>query len=57
MPLKTELALRVSNAWHKVTGTPEEAIEVAVIEAPAAQTVRGEKRLPEPPHSTGAAAG
>jgi|GEM_PF-1239167 len=57
MALKTELALRVSDAWHKVTGTPEDAIEVAVIEAPAAQTVRGGKRLPEPPHSTGAAAG
>ncbi|SDN28024.1 tautomerase family protein [Afipia sp. GAS231] len=55
--LKTELALRVSAAWHKVAGTPEDAIEVAVIEAPAAQTVRGGKRLPEPPHSTAAAAG
>jgi phenylpyruvate tautomerase PptA (4-oxalocrotonate tautomerase family) len=51
MALKTELALRVSAAWHHVTGTPEDAIEVAVIEAPAAQTVRGGKRLPEPPHA------
>jgi phenylpyruvate tautomerase PptA (4-oxalocrotonate tautomerase family) len=57
MALKTELALRVSAAWHKVVGTPEGAIEVAVLEAPAAQTVRGGKRLPEPPHSTAAAAG
>jgi phenylpyruvate tautomerase PptA (4-oxalocrotonate tautomerase family) len=54
--LKTELALRVSAAWHKVMGTSEDAIEVAVIEAPAAQTVRGGRRLPEPPHSTASAA-
>ncbi len=47
--LKTELALRVSSAWHNAVGTPEDAIEVAVIEAPAAQTVRGGQRLPEPP--------
>ena len=47
--LKTELALRVSAAWHNAIGTPEDAIEVAVIEAPAAQTVRGGQRLPEPP--------
>ncbi|HWX30576.1 MAG TPA: hypothetical protein VNZ53_24435 [Steroidobacteraceae bacterium] len=47
--LKTELALRVSSAWHNAVGTREEAIEVAVIEAPAAQTVRGGQRLPEPP--------
>jgi phenylpyruvate tautomerase PptA (4-oxalocrotonate tautomerase family) len=44
--LKTELALRVSAEWHNVVGTPEKAIEVAVIEAPAAQTVSGGKRLP-----------
>ena len=49
--LKTELALRVSAEWHNVVGTPEKAIEVAVIEAPAAQTVRGGKRLPEPPYA------
>jgi phenylpyruvate tautomerase PptA (4-oxalocrotonate tautomerase family) len=55
MTLKTELALRVSAAWHKAVGTPEDAIEVAVIEAPAAQTVRGGARLPEPPHSVGSA--
>ena len=54
--LKTELALRVSAAWHKVMGTSEDAIEVAVIEAPAAQTVRGGERLPEPPYSTASAA-
>jgi phenylpyruvate tautomerase PptA (4-oxalocrotonate tautomerase family) len=54
--LKTELALRVSAAWHNVLGTPEDAIEVAVIEAPAAQTVRGGKRLPEPPYAANAAA-
>jgi phenylpyruvate tautomerase PptA (4-oxalocrotonate tautomerase family) len=51
MTLKTELALRVSAAWHNTIGTPEDAIEVAVIEAPAAQTVRGGQRLPEPPRS------
>ena len=51
VPLKTELALRVSAAWHNTVGTPEDAIEVAVIEAPAAQTVRGGQRLPEPPRS------
>ncbi len=51
MALKTELALRVSAAWHDAVGTPEDAIEVAVIEAPAAQTVRGGQRLPEPPRS------
>ena len=55
--LKTELALHVSASWHKVLGTPEDAIEVAVIEAPAAQTVRGGKRLPEPPHSVATASG
>jgi phenylpyruvate tautomerase PptA (4-oxalocrotonate tautomerase family) len=49
--LKTELALRVSAAWHKAVGTPEESIEVAVFEAPAAQTARGGQRLPEPPKS------
>lgn len=52
--LKTQLALRVSTAWHGITGAPEGAIEVAVIEAPAAQTVRGGQRLPEPPHATAA---
>ena len=31
MALKTELALRVSAAWHEVIGTPEDAIEVAEI--------------------------
>jgi phenylpyruvate tautomerase PptA (4-oxalocrotonate tautomerase family) len=55
MALKTQLALRVSAAWHEVVGTPEDAIEVAVIEAPAAQTARGGQRLPEPPHSSTAA--
>jgi phenylpyruvate tautomerase PptA (4-oxalocrotonate tautomerase family) len=55
MPLKTELALRVSAAWHKIAGTSEDAIEVAVIEAPAAQTARGGRRLPEPPHATAGA--
>jgi phenylpyruvate tautomerase PptA (4-oxalocrotonate tautomerase family) len=49
--LKTDLALRVSAAWHNAVGTPEDAIEVAVIEAPAAQTVRGGRRLPEPPRA------
>ena len=53
--LKTELALRVSAEWHNVVGTPEKAIEVAVIEAPAAQTVRGGKRLPEPPYAAATA--
>lgn len=52
MALKTELALRVSAAWHSVVGTPEKSIEVAVLEAPAAQTARGGKRLPEPPYAT-----
>ena len=47
--LKTELVLWVSAAWHKAVGTPEDSIEVAVIEAPAAQTARGGRRLPEPP--------
>jgi phenylpyruvate tautomerase PptA (4-oxalocrotonate tautomerase family) len=56
MPLKTELALRVSSAWHNAIGTPEDAIEVAVIEAPAAQTARGGKRLPEPPYSAASSA-
>jgi phenylpyruvate tautomerase PptA (4-oxalocrotonate tautomerase family) len=56
MPLKTELALRVSAAWHKTIGTPEDAIEVAVLEAPAAQTARGGQRLPEPPFSVSAPA-
>jgi phenylpyruvate tautomerase PptA (4-oxalocrotonate tautomerase family) len=56
MALKTELALRVSSAWHNAIGTPEDAIEVAVIEAPAAQTARGGKRLPEPPYSAASSA-
>jgi len=30
MALKTQLALRVSAAWHEAVGTPEDAIEVAV---------------------------
>lgn len=51
VPLKTELALRVSAAWHTAVGTPEDAIEVAIIEAPAAQTARGGRRLPEPPRA------
>jgi phenylpyruvate tautomerase PptA (4-oxalocrotonate tautomerase family) len=56
MALKTELAFRVSSAWHSAIGTPEDAIEVAVIEAPAAQTARGGKRLPEPPYSAASSA-
>jgi phenylpyruvate tautomerase PptA (4-oxalocrotonate tautomerase family) len=55
MALKTDLALRVSAAWHKAVGTPEDAIEVAVIEAPAAQTARGGRRLPESPHAAAGA--
>lgn len=51
--LKTELALRVSRAWHEAVGTDEASVEVAVFEAPAAQTARGGRRLPEPPHSPG----
>lgn len=47
--LKSELALRVSDAWHQAVGTHEDCIEVAVFETPAAQTVRGGRRLPEPP--------
>lgn len=47
--LKSELALRVSAAWHEAVGTREDCIEVAVFETPAAQTVRGGRRLPEPP--------
>jgi phenylpyruvate tautomerase PptA (4-oxalocrotonate tautomerase family) len=54
---KTELALRISAAWHEVLGTSEDAIEVAVIEAPAEQTARGGRRLPEPPYSTASTAG
>ncbi len=49
--LKTELALRVSQAWHETIGTDEASIEVAVFETPAAQTARGGRRLPEPPRS------
>lgn len=52
-PLKTELALRVSQAWHEAVGTDEANIEVAVFETPAAQTARGGQRLPEPPRSVG----
>ena len=53
--LKAELALRVSAAWHEAVGTPEQAIEVAVFETPAAQAVRGGRRLPEPPRAVEAA--
>lgn len=49
--LKTELALRVSRAWHEAVGTDEASIEVAVFETPASQTARGGRRLPEPPRS------
>jgi len=51
--LKTELALRVSRAWHEAVGTDEASVEVAVFETPAAQTARGGRRLPEPPRSAG----
>ena len=51
--LKTELALRVSRAWHEAVGTDEASIEVAVFETPASQTARGGRRLPEPPRSVG----
>ncbi len=54
--LKSELALRVSAAWHEAVGTDEASIEVAVFETPAPQTVRGGRRLPEPPHSIALAA-
>lgn len=54
--LKTELALRVSRAWHEAVGTDESSIEVAVFETPASQTARGGRRLPEPPHSVAFAA-
>jgi len=54
--LKAELALRVSAAWHGAVGTDEDSIEVAVFETPASQTVRGGRRLPEPPYSTALAA-
>jgi len=53
---KTELALRVSRAWHEAVGTDEASIEVAVFDTPASQTVRGGQRLPEPPHSVATAA-
>jgi phenylpyruvate tautomerase PptA (4-oxalocrotonate tautomerase family) len=33
---RTELALRMSKAWHEAVGTPESSIEVAVFETPAA---------------------
>lgn len=49
--LKSELALRVSAAWHAAVGTDEASIEVAVFETPASQTARGGRRLPEPPYS------
>lgn len=49
--LKSELALRVSAAWHAAVGTDEDSIEVAVFETPASQTARGGRRLPEPPYS------
>ena len=51
--LTTELALRVSKAWHEAVGTDEASIEVAVFETPASQTARGGRRLPEPPRSVG----
>jgi phenylpyruvate tautomerase PptA (4-oxalocrotonate tautomerase family) len=54
--LKSELAMRVSAAWHETVGTDEASIEVAVFETPASQTARGGRRLPEPPHSIALAA-
>ncbi len=54
--LKSELALRVSQAWHEAVGTDEAFIEVGVFETPAAQTARGGRRLPEPPRSVRIAA-
>ncbi len=54
--MKTELALRVSKAWHEAVGTAESSIEVAVFETPASMTARGGRRLPEPPHAVAVAA-
>ncbi len=47
--MKTELALRVLDAWRGAVGTPEACIEVGVFETPASQTARGGRPLPEPP--------
>ena len=54
--LKSELALRVSAAWHEAVGTEEACIEVGVFETPASQTARGGRRLPEPPYAIALAA-
>ena len=34
---RTELALRMSKAWHEAVGTPEASIEVAVFETPGGE--------------------
>lgn len=39
----------ISDTWVKVTGEPDDAIEIAVQQYPAKWVMRGGVRLPEPP--------
>jgi len=39
----------ISDAWVRVTGEPDDAIELAAMQYPAKWTMRGGVRLPEPP--------
>ncbi len=43
------LMAAISATWSKHTGTAEEHIELAVAQYPAKHTMRGGRRLPEPP--------
>jgi phenylpyruvate tautomerase PptA (4-oxalocrotonate tautomerase family) len=39
----------ISDAWTGITGESEDAIELVAVQHPAKWTMRGGKRLPEPP--------
>jgi phenylpyruvate tautomerase PptA (4-oxalocrotonate tautomerase family) len=43
------LLKRVSETWSRLTGDPEESIEIAVGQYPANHTMRGGALLPQPP--------
>lgn len=43
------LLARVSESWSRITGDPEDSIELAAAQYPAKHAMRGGARLPEPP--------
>ena len=46
--IRTLLA-RVSATWSRLTGDPEDCVELVVAQYPARHTMRGGELLPEPP--------